>query len=621
MPVLPQKPVINHHRSMRSGPRELVLPFVGAAFHDEDNEGLLPISVLSQPVRVDLQVWDAASPDDTYQLLWDGGLIGVEKTILNTEEPGDPIFLEIPIDVLTEGIFSLAYRTTNIENGATDDSGSVRVEVDLTPPGRPLLGAMEFPPEIQGGLTSAELTQLGDQLVAEVSSYTGMAKHDVVQTYWGSTEGPSATVTSDDMGLQKVLITFSRSFLEALGDGEEPVRYYVTDRAGNRSQPSSSVLIQLLLEDIPSNFPAPIIDDAVGPLIDYSEARAGVNLDIPHYTGAAAFDRITVIWGNGNRMQSVQVPEGDENEDIVLSLIVPYDTIAVTPVGRVNVSYEVSRQSQLLGSSLSSPIDVFLTLPGPVNPDAPLIQGTSASNPNVTDNFIDEDDYELNGRAIITWKDGYELSDDLNLHWGQQVITQWHQINASDVAAQRDLVLPVPNATMKAQGTGPEIPVFYTINRAGNPNPANSPTANVVVRSKEELPGGADGLNGPTFRTTENGVVGPIENGNGANVTIAPYINIQKDQTLFFVFKAFDDNNNLIEEAGFTGNRELDENDIEKGYVFTVPITNLLRICKGYGEAYYRVEPAPGSNQSSTTSRTTRVRVNMSRPATGCAPI
>jgi hypothetical protein len=611
-------PTINFSRAIPATPGELALPFVPAAFHDEDNEGLLPVSSLTQPVAVELVVWDAADVGNLYQLLWNNNLEGPIKTITDEHQPGDPLFLEIPVRLLVEGVHELAYSAINHENGSTVFSPAVRIEVDLTPPGRPQLGPVELPPEVDGGLTSEELAEMGDQLVIEIGSYTGMAKHDVVRTFWGSVEGPGAVVDSDDMGLQRVLITYTRQFLEGLGDFNDVVRYEITDRAGNTSARSLGVRVLLLLKEIPNNFPAPLIDPAVGTLIDYAEAKAGVNVDIPHYPDAAAQDSITLHWGNGNTSPPLLLPEGNEDKDIVLSILVPYETIAEIPEGRPDINFDVHRAGQLVGRSLASAIDVFLSLPISEQLDAPVVQGTSVTSPNVDDNFIDEEDFDLNGRAIIKWQPDFMISDDLHLYWGQESIQQWYQIKKSDIDAQRDLVIPIPNAVIKDQGTGAAIPVRYSLVRFGNPNVSSSQTQNVVVRSREETPGGVDGLSGPTFITRENGVVGPIENPDGAPVTIKPYLNILRHQIIQFKFTAFDNNDAPLEAANYSDERELDANDVINGYIFKVPASNLRLICRGYAEAHFKVIPPEGSNQSPATSRVTRVRINMSIPDVGC---
>jgi hypothetical protein len=137
----------------------------------------------------------------------------------------------------------------------------------------------------------------------------------------------------------------------------------------------------------------------------------------------------------------------------------------------------------------------------------------------------------------------------------------------------------------------------------------------VTIRSKEELPGGSEGLEGPEFNLTSTGVLGPNENPNGADVKIMPFTNMRRDQTIYFTFKGFDSLNNPIEEAAYTASRKISDDDVALGYIFTVPHRNIRTICTGYAEANFRVEPVEGSNQSAANSKTTRVPVLMLDPA------
>jgi hypothetical protein len=436
-------PSIVHSRSLH---QELTLdaPDIEGAFHDDDNPGLLPIVLLTDPVTVSLKSWPAALPGYTYQLFFNDDLIGPAKPILESDKPGDRLTLEIPLDLLTEGNHAIAYEAVNVFNQVKRLSEFFTFTVDTTAPGAPELASIQFPPEVQGGLTSGELAQLGGQLDAHVAGYTGMAKHDRIQTYWGSTVGPEAVVNQDDMGLNKVELTFTRDFLEAIGEDEQLVKYQVSDRAGNLSSFSNTTAITLKLKDAPSDFPAPVIDENLGELIDYAEAQAGVKVDIPRYPGVLRLDRIKLIWGEDNDMSSVEIP-ADDGEDIILSLRVPFETINKHPEGIVKVSYQVERQGELFGSSLTAEKEVYLTLPVPSPLDALVIQGTSVSNPNIEDNFIDEDDYDLNSRALLSWSPSFAVNDDLNLYWGEQVRLQWHQITSAEVAASRDLILAIDN--------------------------------------------------------------------------------------------------------------------------------------------------------------------------------
>ncbi|MFY1667506.1 hypothetical protein [Pseudomonas sp. Pseu.R1] len=610
MKILNQAPEIIKNRA-KLDPIQLAAPDIAVAFHDTDSLGLIPISELSAPLTVDLKVWEAAEEDYTYQLVWDTQRHGVEKLITSTEKPGDPLTLEIPVELMTQGVHALQYRTYSPFSDSENFSDIFPVIIDTTAPGKPVLAGILFPPEVQDGLTAAELDALGGQLETTVPGYTGMAKHDLIKTYWGDIEGPSAVVTESDMGLNKVTLVFSKDFLQSITPGTHPVRFTATDRAGNVSDESVTVDVLLLLEELPANYPAPVVDPTLGDLIDYIEAKPGVQVNIPHYPGAAAYDQITLSWGAGLQMLPVQLLPGDENEEIVLSLRVPFEIIALNPIGTIAITYNVTRLNRPAGSSLSTSVEVHATLPVPEPILPPIIQGTSLGNPNVDDNFIDEDDYELNGRVIIKWNSAFQTNDDIHLYWGDQQQRQWYQINPSDVTAARDLTIPVANAIIKAQGTGSEIPVRYSIARVGNPNLANSLTQNITVRSKEDLPGGTDGIEGPTFKLNPAGYISQSVAPDGTTGVVSPYVNIAQGQKLFFTFKGFDRNNIPIEAATFLDSRILDDQDVVKGYGFKVPYNILRTICRGFCEAYIRVEPAPGSNQSSVTSKTTRVGVEM----------
>ncbi|WP_255302389.1 hypothetical protein, partial [Pseudomonas syringae] len=401
----------------------------------------------------------------------------------------------------------------------------------------------------------------------------------------------------------------------SLGQDEKLVCYKVVDRAGNTSILSNTVSVRLRLQEVPSDYPAPIVDAAVGNTVDYLEAQSGVVVDIPHYPGAAALDNIQLFWGDNNPLAPVALPPGDEDETVVLTLRVPFAAIDKIPQGRVPIHYEVSRTGELVGTSLNTDIDVFTTLPVDGTLNSLIVQGTSVQNPNIENNFIDEDDYELNGRALVSWNAGFQVNDDLNLHWGDQVRLQWRQINSGDVAAQQDLIVPIDNNIIQSQGTGAAIPVYFTVSRAGNPNAVKSPIQPVTVRSREEQPGGQDGLAGPTFKLTPNGVLGPNENPDGSDVKILPYLNMIDGQRITFTFKGFDQSNNPIEAATYTSTRKVDEVDVLEGHVFTVPFYNTRVICTGFAEASYTVSPIEGSNQSPANSTVTRVPVLMLKPS------
>lgn len=602
-------------------PRLLAAPDVKVAYHDEDTPGLVPIHELDNPLIVNFAVWDAAKTGYTYTLVFDDTVTGPEQTILETDRPGDELTLEIPTTLLSEGTHTVAYRAYSPFSNVAEISSFFSITIDRTAPGKPELGVIQFPVEVQNGLTLAELVQLGNVLNVEIASYTQMSKHDTIHTFWGEKPGPVVNVSENEMGLDKIIFDFTREFLESVESGTQVVKYHVVDRAGNVSEDSLAVEITLLLQEISEDYPAPILDPAIGDLVDYSEAKSGVKVEIPSYPDVAAGDEVTFYWGDDLPMQPIKIPPGNEGDDIVLTLEIHYETIALLPTDTITLTYSVSRSNQVVGTSLPTMVEVFLTLPIPEPTSPPIIQGTSVNNPNKDDNFIDEDDYELNGRAILTWNSAYKESDNINLYWGDQYRAQWYQISEDDVTAAKDLVIPIANSIIKSQGTGIEIPARYTIVRDSNPNETKSPTQFVTVRSKESLPGGPDGLEGPPFNLNPLGYLSPWLNENGADVKIEPYINISEKQKLFFTFKGFDQDNNPIESATYTNTRVMDDLDVVSGYTFTVPYAMLRTLCYGFAEASFRVEPAPGSNQSAVTSKTTRVPVEMRAPSENSCPI
>lgn len=231
----------------------LIPPRIPDAIYDEDHEGLLPLTMLGKPLRVEFSGWLAIRPDDICQLLWNGALIGEIKTI-TTEQNGDPLFLDIPAEYLVEGVFTVAYRATNTRNNVHEDSPAVRLKIVMTPPGLPKLAPMKFPDVIDCGLTSVELAGLGDLLIAEIGSYAGIYQHDVIRTFWGDIEGPGVIVSHTDTGLNRIRVVYTKAFLLSLGDFEGYVTYTVKDRAGNISEPSLGTYMRLLFNDAPECF-------------------------------------------------------------------------------------------------------------------------------------------------------------------------------------------------------------------------------------------------------------------------------------------------------------------------------------------------------------------------------
>jgi len=615
----------NRHakRRHRSETRALIEPAITGRLED----GLLPTALLTNPISVTFPVWEDASDNDSYQLIWDGNLIGLKGALPSNPVPGSQLTLDIPVEILADSVdgeHSLAYESRRFLGGTPNTSPALNVILDRVEPGAgSLIAPLIFPREAIDGLTSEELTAMGDVLPGEVVAYFGIQAGDVIQTFWGNTEGPLHTVAPTEVpgggtAPLRITIPFSRTFLESLGDVNEDVYYTLVDRAGNGPVQSESVAFQLSLKEPALDLPAPIIDQADDGVISDTDARMSVEVDIPNYGDVQVGDLITLYWGT-NSLAPIPVEDGDEAENPVFTVSVTYATIAQTPDGDVDVRYEVERDSALLGSSALKTVNVLLHLPGPVDPAAPIIRGRS-DNPDSTDNVIDENDYLLPATAIIPWKTGYVLGDEIKLFWGQQTTPVSYLIKPSDISAGLDLLLTVPNALIIAEGSGQEIRVYYTVSQAGNPNSSTSAQQSVSVRRLGELPGGEDGLKAPQFlRLSEQGAIGAILNPDGASVIVAPYVNIKAGDVLTFVFHAWSGwvVGPQIPEATYTFITEpLSEEQITQDYEFTVPDANLRLVCIGRAEATFKVESVTGP----ATSAPAKVLIDMVKPGEGCYP-
>ncbi|WP_273825453.1 addiction module component [Pseudomonas asplenii] len=581
-------------------------PDVPAALED----GLLPISALNAPLRVTFPVWNNPSTSHHYQLLWNNEPIGESLPIQPGDRPGDTLHLHVPVAALVEGHYELAFRVTDSESEQSSDSFPRALEIDTTAPGLPSLAPLEFPPEVRDGLTSAELTDMGDVLPGIVHGYTGFAIGDRVRTFWGATEGPDALVEDDDMEPRQVIVEFPRAFLESLGDFNGPVHYSVTDRAGNLSRDSVAVNVRLLLNEPVTDLPAPIIDGYVEP-IDHEQAQAGVEVTIPTSEPVQADDRILLHWGS---VELGPFPLDAFGQPIILHIDVPFESIERAGDGDIRLEYELSREGHVMGYSRPKDIVVKARLPVPGELRKPLIRGAS---PDGEDNLISPDDFERDAKAVITWNTGFIEGQELQLYWrGQAMFEPAYRITASDVSAGRDLNLTVPGERFRPLGTGTDIRVHYSIVQAGNPNTSRSAEQGIIVRNWDELPGGRPGPDAPEFTDlNEHGAINTVNGRDGAPVHIAPYLNIRQGDVIHFLYEGFD---RLV-----GGNRKirwphtsnpLTEEQVRNGYDLRVPRAVLDNHCYGHAEATFSVDSITGTGHSQRQSAYVDMRVSGACP-------
>lgn len=194
-------------------------------------DGLLPVKALEAPLAVNIFIWDTMQTGDFVQLMINDKLVGQTRAKTEDEHPGDIIPMSLDEKHLaSDGFHVLAFRATNPENGASEDSPTTVLFVDRIAPGAALLAAVIFPH-----------ISFGDMLQGTIPGYAGMEPGDVIQTICNGVEGPTLATSSDHLTKHPIQISFDRAFLDGLNSESIRISYHVTDRAGNRSIDAQAV--------------------------------------------------------------------------------------------------------------------------------------------------------------------------------------------------------------------------------------------------------------------------------------------------------------------------------------------------------------------------------------------
>lgn len=206
---------------------------------------LLPVAVLSNPLRVIVPIWPITDPregePESLKVIWDGDV--VDSDSWTGPIPADDLVREIPQNRLADGQHWIKYLVTN-GSGDSSDSECYSVVIDRTAPvlsaARGQLLVVEDPDEIeQGGLTDHYLDNHEDRLRVEIPLYDEPMPGDKILYYWdeepdSDEEAGDFTLGSEHMG-KPIYIDFARDLILARGNGVRYLRYVIEDRAGNRS--------------------------------------------------------------------------------------------------------------------------------------------------------------------------------------------------------------------------------------------------------------------------------------------------------------------------------------------------------------------------------------------------
>ncbi|RMN46707.1 hypothetical protein ALP99_05541 [Pseudomonas syringae pv. tomato] len=599
---------INIHTRSPNQELTLIPPFVSVA---DEADGLIKTADLENDIIVEFPVWEGAELQDSYQLRLNGIKIGSVGQLVPLPPTGTILRLAIPVEteLKDDGVYNLDYSTTGFPSGTEQPSQIKKIVIDRTAPGTHQLGYMDFPVDAKDGLTLEELQSMGGVLTGSIFGYSGLNRGDIIKTYWGNVPGPEVELNGLEDENQAIEILFTEAFLTSLASPAGATYYTVTDRAGNTSAQSQKITIPLFLTDVTPGLPAPVIDNNDG-VIDYAEAIASVEVKIPFSSFLMEGDQILLHWGSEALGPASVAPE-DLSEPFILFFDVPYQTIELAQNGLRELKYDVIRNGQVTGTSDRLEVLVNIELPVPGVLDKPTVKGSSSS-PSNEDNFIDENDFELDATILINWNPQFRANQILTVYWGgQEVLEQPYTITNSDVVAGRTLLLTALNSKFTPVGTGNDIRVYYTVKVNGNPNTSISSEQGLIVHSKNELPGGPEGPEAPQFMSlSANGTLTIGNSAQGAPVFIRPYLNMMPGQVIVFTYGAY---NELVgDDKKFewsVTSPALTQEDVQNGLNILVPRTVLNQHCYGHADISFQVKSSMGQGNSKRASAYVDMRV------------
>ncbi|KVO19010.1 hypothetical protein WJ73_05180 [Burkholderia ubonensis] len=547
-------------------------------------DGLLLGSIRNAPLRIDIPI--ATDPEETvpdwdgFQLFVDGTLYGTRVDVTDQHLNDGKVSIEIAAaDRVEKGEkepYRIGYRKwkgPEVIGEFSDWPGTVAFIVDLTPPGPRLSKPLIDPAIVNGGLTPARLTELGDKVPAEIYSYGSQALGDDVYLIIEDSDGiqhPSLTpITRDNMS-SEFFVDYPRTLIEQAVDGPVQFRYKVQDRAGHMSTDSDPEIIRVLLSGYIDDLLAPSVPvfDANDIIVD-EDARAGVLVEIPFHSEIEAGDQIVVVWG-GRRQLPVDLLAGDLQDPLWGpggGVAVPYDEVLASlsgaTRGTVSVSYEVLRDGGSIGASPDlENVLIDLTLPGgpdpdPDTPESEQLRVLTIRPPSGTgaDNVIPSDQFGDDATAIIPWEnvDGdpvFEERDVIQVLWnGVEALATPYEVTADDVTNGAIPDLTVPGSVISDGGGNPALPVQYTVTRAlqpppnGKSNTVLAPPQPVDVQSPDDLPGGPAGLLPGDFPlaqgTVGNRVVTKPVAQEGTLFQVGHYLNQAEKDSVYLEAQAY----------------------------------------------------------------------------------
>ncbi|WP_336335713.1 hypothetical protein [Pseudomonas putida] len=402
------------------------------------------------------------------------------------------VTLDVSLDALsTEGVHY--FRSYVLSDSLEEEwSGSLTLRFDRVPPYARILPTKFLPVPV---VTDASLAANGGNVTLELPAYPDWQAGDSVLWYWlkevpkdiGDIQEVATVLTTGEVQQLSV----PENIVRQVGDGGLFAVYVLVDKAGNISQISDYVAIDVALGRLPVVFEAPLVPLATAAdnyLIDQGDALEGVEVWVPLFADWKATDTVLVTWKTAELLAE---PVGSAPAEYVrvkvdsATLLQEYDDTA--PPEEITVRYDAYRGTHKLGGAETTVNVNFDSIdpgwPGPdwpdqVHPDLEPahVNGRGSSS---NEDELDSGDTGLDADITLVLSDFIEENDILTLDWGSQAQAAMHEVTAQNIT-DGNAEFPLPWSVIEAEGNKTVI-INYWVNRPGVHNPIKSGVTSVAV--------------------------------------------------------------------------------------------------------------------------------------------
>lgn len=469
-----------------------------------DPDGLLPVAVLANDLKIRIPLWEPAPPVPNAEewLILEWRL----KTQTEYSELSKEIFSPLPITepfpldrVIKrqhfnglEGTFDFRYGVKLWSGPRIDYSLPQPITIDRTP----IYGQTDPPAVVDPGPVTDAVLNADGGVWLEVPDFVEDKKDAVrIAVVWAFSPPPAEQPIVPDFIVDLPAnrrVKVDRGIIERLPSGDHYVAYELYDKAGNRSRPSRLRAVKVALGPLPEQLKAPFVPLAPGlgagdDLIDLEDAHVGVVVEVPAYGNPHHADQIVVKWGDA---ELPGVPVGVGANPFPVESPVNWTNLKAQYTSAPNtqstpVSYRIVRGTTDFPLAPADAITVNVNLaytgpenpnePDPVNPTLDLVLVRGDSN---TDNHLIDTDNGKPATATIVVYDPPTKDDVITLYWNGVAVADTVTLDAEK--ADDQVTINVTWDEINA-GNGGSVPVHYTLSHPRFENEQRSRTTDVLV--------------------------------------------------------------------------------------------------------------------------------------------